>query len=310
MINKKYSLSELDFYSNLVFSDTSILFHEKHDQPLPHPADIYEPKISRLLDTHKKIFDKSKKHTEDTPPENSSIRDFIYSIDEYYDSLALIIKCFTPPKGEDNRDAMKWLKSQKSLAYTKFRDHTSKNHEIFRASCNLLKHDLTNIRSITVRNHKDKPTSGFFIETVVGPDDLRGPAPNVHKKYKNCATAFSYNHILLKSISHIAETTQCLNEIIFNNRNTSNTTRFTALSSLLKIGMEIPENFFPDEYGQPYPQIKEQKSKIQIIYPSRYRKHPKENFDQIHGVTGFAGVNTRTNSSNYTAPYLPLLNPK
>ena len=93
--------------------------------------------------------------------------------------------------------------------------------------------------------------------------------------------------------------------------NTTSTIRINTRPEILGLwGMEIPENFFPDEYGQPYPQIKEQKSKIQIIYPSRYRKHPKENFDQIHGVTGFAGVNTRTNSSNYTAPYLPLLNPK
>lgn len=298
-------------YSNLVNADSSVLYHEKHQNILPHPADILTEKLQKLTKAHKKILELSDTDIPHFVESLDHVAQLIFSVDEFYDSLPLIIKCFTPPNGADNKDVPRWLKHQKSKPYSRLLDGVSFFHNDFKNIANKLKHDHAEIAKTTLTNHHNIKVHGFYIRVATGENDQRGPAPEIHKKYKGTVnTAFSYNHFMLRSIGHIFNCIDNLNKALFSNQKTVKDHSESSLFSLLVTGSSVTHEFFPDEYSRPYANIKENHDKLEIEFPFRYRKKTNEHFDRIRSVNSPISVNGRTNSSHALLPYLQLIYPE
>ncbi|SDA57961.1 hypothetical protein SAMN03159475_2016 [Pseudomonas sp. NFPP33] len=301
----------LAIYTNLASLDPSSLHHEAHGIPLPHPADILAENLKKLRSSYKAVFDKKDISTPNFIEPLDHVKSFIYSIDEFYDSLPLIVKCFTPSGEQENHDIGKWLKQIKSPLYLSLLDSISLPHSDFRKMANKLKHAHAEVALARVSNHKGRDLQGFYIRVSTGKDDQRGPAPDIHKTYKkSVSTAFSYNHILLRSAGHIFSTLHHLNRIIFNGARPKSSVRHEDLYEILNMASEVEEVFFPDEYLRPYAKVERHKESIKIEYPFRYRKRPNENFDNIQSANSSLPFNPRTSMSHAIVPYLPLLYPE
>ncbi len=186
---------------NLLDADSSRLFHEQHEIKQAHPADILTDKLLYLNVKFQTFWKNSSLETQwdnsKNNPKGDSISDYILELDSFYDSLFLIIKCFEPPREQDNKDATRWLKGIKSVRNQKFLDSTSQSQKLFRDMANKLKHGHVSISMLTISNHKNIPVDGFYIQSIVGPNDQRGPDPDIHQLYRGAATAISYNHFAL-----------------------------------------------------------------------------------------------------------------
>lgn len=296
----------IPLYGNLLELKPDQLFHEKHINKLAHPADILSDKLSSLNRKLKSMVD----HLHDEPIRDekiSSISNYILEIDSFYDSLFLIIKCLTEPKGIDNQDVTIWLKSIKSQHYNYFIGATKKNHELFRNISNKIKHDHVGISTLTIHNHKNIEVHGFYIRSITGENDQRGPDPKIHPSYEGCATAFSYNHFILHSVGCIFHYLEYLNKSFFKAKPKNEYKESNSLD-IVSSCENIADSFFPDEYSKPYAFIKRQNNgRILINYPYRYKSSKKEMFQKIHGVNGYLEFNQRTSSSHAILPYLPLI---
>jgi len=305
--------NKLSLYNNLVNADPERLYHEQHKYILAHPADILNDALKLLVDTHEKAFVSRDDDTPQFVSEPVHLKQLIYSIDEFHDALALIIKCFTPPSETDNQNAILWLKEQKSNIHSSLLGATNLLHEDFKKMANRLKHDHAKIALTKLTNHNNVEVSGFYIQVAVGAENQLGPAPDIHKKYKSTvSTAFSLNHLLLRSIGFVLSCLTELNKSLFPKHLTSNNTtqhNSSHFFSLLKIGSKISPDFFPDEYLRSYAKIKTDNSTITIDFPFRYKKRAGENFDKIISYCSPIAINIRTSSSNAVIPYLPLMYP-
>lgn len=305
----KYIYSEskgLSLYSNLIDADGAILYHEKHENILAHPADIFRDKINALASRFKSLTE----ITEPNPFEEKNIKhtkDFILGMDEFYDSLILVIKCFTKPTQPDNKDVPSWLKSQKSPIYTTFAGATKRDHDIFRKMANKIKHDHVSIGFTKLRNHNRREVYGFYVERAIGVDGLRGPDPEIHKKYKQTIhTAFSYNHFILYSVGCIFHYIHWLNKSIFDKKS-QNHHPFSPLSSILSLANNTEIQFFPDEFVRPFSKIEHHNEEYKIEYPYRYPKKLREDFDEIKSYSSPLLFNQRTNRSHSALPYMQLI---
>lgn len=216
-----------------------------------------------------------------------------------------IIKRLTSPQGEDNKDITIWLKAIRSQVYTEFSGRTKAAHKIFRDISNKIKHGHVSIKTLTVENHSREDVRGFYVCSIIGDNDLRGPDNDIHKPYYGCATAFSYNHFILYSIGCIFEYTNHLNKILFKKQSTSK--RINNDITKILLCQNLQHAFFPDEYSKPYAFIKEQKDgRIILKYPHRYKPTKKEVFQNIYSVKSAMDFNQRTCSSHAKLPYLQL----
>jgi hypothetical protein len=184
---------------NLCEAAPDTVFHEKHSITLSHPADILYKKFNALSDKFIRLIEtRNSGIYENDKIENT--KSFILEMDSFYDSLLLIIKCFTEPDGTDNKDVAKYL--NKNYRYNKFKDSTSSHHDIFRKMANAIKHDDIEFTLLTVINHNEHNVAGFYIKRAVSENDLRGPCRTIHPVYKKNNkendTAFSYNHFILQ----------------------------------------------------------------------------------------------------------------
>jgi len=295
----------IPLYGNLLELKPDQVFHEKHTNKLAHPADILSDKLGNLNRRLKSMVD----HQYDEPISDyktTSISNYILEIDAFYDSLFLIIKCLTKPEGIDNQDVTIWLKSIKSQIYTSFVGATNQNHKLFRDMSNKIKHDHVNISTLTIHNHKNIMVPGFFIQSITGENDQRGPDPKIHTPYNGSKTAFSYNHFILHGTGCIFYNLYHLNKIFFNTKTKADHREYNALY-IAEICEKIGHDFFPDEYSRPYAFVKRQTDgRILFKYPYRY-KNRKEQFQNIHQVSGHLNFNQRTGSSHGILPYFPLL---
>lgn len=305
----------IPLYGNLLKLEQDKLFHEEHIKKLAHPADILAEKLGDL----KKKLEAMTCHICDEPITDeriSSIASYILEIDSFYDSLFLIIKCLTKPNTTvvDNKDVTIWLRSIKSKCYNDFIGATNERHKIFRDISNKIKHSHMSISPLTIRNHNNIEVHGFYIKTITGEKDQRGPDPEIHRSYNGYATAFSYNHFILCSIECIFHYLEYLNKCLLNNNLTKEHKENNLLgiveNNLLGIVLsceKITHTFFPDEYSKPYIFIKHQNnSDILISYPYKYRSEKNEIFEKIYGINWHVGCNRRTSSSHEILPYIRL----
>jgi len=298
---------------NLLDADSSRLFHEQHEIKQAHPADILTEKL-QYLNVRFQVFWKNRSletqwDNSKNNPKGDSISDYILELDSFYDSLFLIIKCFEPPSGQDNKDVMRWLKATKSVRCQKFLDSTSQSHKLFRDMANKLKHDHVLISMLTVFNHKNIPVDGFYIKSIIGLNDQWGPNPEIHQLYRGARTAISYNHFALHSIGCLFLYLHKLNKILFPKNSSNFFKQSEAASKIIFACESIDHDFYPDEYEKPFMGIKRvDADKVSLIYPYRYKKSANEFFHKISNCKAEVRFNPRTSSSNGIIPYMPLLN--
>lgn len=269
-----------------------------------HPADILRGKLSNVSKSLEKLL----KTIDDDPFQSEKFlltKTYITEIDSLYDSLFLIIKSLTPEDGEDNKDSLQWLKKNKPDSYVFFNGATKKNHELIRKISNKLKHDSSEIRSVILNNHNNIKVEGFYINSVIGEKDMQSPDPDIHPKYKGCATAFSYNHFILYSLNTMYLNLEKLNSALFNSKKCSIETH--GLFEIIKEASIINKQFFPDEYSRAFLNIKEKDGSFIIMPTYRYKKENKENVNLITNFKHLLLNNPRTNTAKATIPYLPLL---
>jgi hypothetical protein len=295
-------------YRNLCEAASNKMFHEKHSIPLSHPADILYKKFNALSDKLIRLIEtRNSDIYENDKIENT--KSFILEMDSFYDSLLLIIKCFTEPNGTDNRDVTKWL--SKNYQYNKFKDSTSSHHETFRKMSNVIKHDDIEFTLLTVVNHNEHNVAGFYIKRAVSENDLRGSCRTIHSVYKKNNkendTAFSYNHFILHSIGCIFHYMDKLNSILFDKAKSQSNKKFTEPLRVLKAAQEIEQQFYPDEYKRPYALIKEVPYGSSINFPFRYAKRPSEDFDNIKSFAPCLFFNQRTGKAADRLPYFHLI---
>lgn len=314
----KYKITEktgVNFYSNLIEASSDQLYSEKHSIILPHPADIIREKIDSLEKSlrrlHKSIADKKTAPDSSSNNDNEIIqntKDFIISFDGFYDSTALIIKCFAKPVEPDNKNAFIWLAANKSLAYQKFLGATKSNHKLFSSMADVIKHSHADISLITVKNHKNVEVLGFYIKKVIGEGDLRGPDPSIHPLYREVVhTAISFNHLSLNAIGLIFHYIHWLNKSIFGGIKPKKEHPFSALYLLVSNSKVIDEQFFPDEYLKTYGRISVGDQGFKVEYPYKYLRQLNENWNLIKSTNGPLLVNERTNISHSVLPYLQLI---
>jgi len=296
----------LSLYDNLLDLSPDYLFHEKHPEKLPHPADILNEKINKLSKKIKPLISDqdNAKHQE----KSELISSYILELDSFYDSLFLIIKCLTRPQETNNKDTIKLLKSINPEHYKRFIGATKNLHNSFRVISNKIKHDHVNISTLTIRNHNNRVVHGFYIQSSTGENDLRGPGTMIHESYFGCRTAFSYNHFLLQSIGCIFTYLDQLNKTLFKVRSKTKYDQ-SELLTIFNNCKIIPYDFFPDEYSRPFARIKDtMDGRTFFEYPYIYKNLRKESFENIYEVKAHLEINPRTGQSNKTIPYLPLIN--
>jgi hypothetical protein len=297
-------------YSNLVNADKVRLFHEAHSEILAHPADILRDKTASIFKSIRLLTEHlaDRKAGDDTLKDLT--KDLALRLDSFYDSLFLIIKCFSKPGGTPNKDVTRWLKERRESYYVSFIGATNEPHKKHRDIANKIKHDHTEISIIDLVNHKNKPVLGFFIQAIVGENDRRGPDPTIHRMHRGIVnTAFSYNHYLLGVGGHILHLLHHLNKSIFEKRPEKHEP-FPELLGIMHLLSKMEHEFFPDEFLTPYADIKARDGVIQIEYPQKYKKRAGENFDAIFSTNASLDINSRTNQSNRVIPYLQLIYPE
>lgn len=298
-------------YRHLIGTPASSLFHEKHANKTRHPADILREELQAISGKFNAIVEISRNGTkgEDSA---EKIKSFITKIDEFYEQLQVIIKCFTPPDHFEEKGRLDdALRAANRSTWQNFSGRTKNLHEPIRLAANALKHAGAKPVFVTVRNHRNVEVNGFYVSRVLGGNDQRGADPKIHKKYRGkINTAFSFNHLLSSTSGRIHCYLDALDKSIFKKKDPDPASQLIALDKLTETAAILAEDFFPDEYLNPYSKIKKDKNTYFVEFPYRYRIKPGENPDLIFEVKSKIEINQRTSSSNSFLPYLQLTRPE
>ena len=302
-----------DIYGNLFDLNDDQWNVNKSKYLHPHPADILRAKVTDLGRYLEQLYEKINDEIVYDDMRIELIKNYILALNSLYDSFFLIIKSLTPANIEDNKDAHQWLKILKPKAYISFVGSTKLQHQIIRKISNKLKHDHANIILMKLINHNKKTVYGFYVNSVIGEDDLNGPDTEIHLNYKkisnHCSTAFSFNHFLLYSLNSIIHFLEKLNVALFNSKKNKKHA-FLEYSKLIKLASKLEHEFYPDEYSRSYLNIKPQDNGFALMKTYRYKKTKGEDVDRIYSSSPYLFFNQRTSSSHTKFPYLQLLKRK
>lgn len=298
----------IDLYCNLYNATPDRLYHERHARVLPHPADIVNEKLGNVVNSYLSVCNDREVDGSPLDGKEERIKALVLEVDSFYDAMFLVIKSLTPPSSEDNKDAIKWLREAGSRPAKTFIGDTKKQHAPFRVMANKLKHDHAAIMYLTVTNHHNVDVHGFYIQSVVGEGDRRGPDPEVHKELqRNVATAFSYNHFLLYTVGSLVHYMHRLNKCLFADK-PSEHVPLNLLFTLACSASKLSQEFFPDEYRRSYARVVSQNDGYSVTPNYRYKINQNEEVGSIRSVRCGMSVNARTNKSHAIVPYFPLLN--
>lgn len=309
---KYVSLNGHKLYNHLGAAPDSNLFHESYSVPFAHPADIFLEKLSPVVDSFIELSSQLKE-IKDNADQQRLIRNLVERMNEFYDHLIVIIGCFTSPlenmSGSTQEAIVSFLKREKIPAYKKFNERTKGEHAYIRNMANVFKHKIYSVQPLSLTNHHDKEVNGFIIQVVIGPDDLRGPDRDIHPMYQGLInTGISYNHFLLSIIGRVFSYMECLDNCLFTKTSPSKKSVQPLLNKLICAAENIEYEFFPDEYGRPFAQIKTIREAKIVNFPYKYSLLGKENPDLIKSVQFSSDANHRTLKSNRMIPYLQLIN--
>lgn len=193
-------------YNRLLSLTDDQLFHERHGAPLAHPADLVSEKLSEVSDLVVRL--REDLSTGEPGARRSELtKSLVFAVNEFYDQLFLVMKCLTPPGEADalqQADVLRPLRERNAAALNKFYGPTKHEHGPMRELANVLKHQPSTIVHIEVDNHKGATAHGFFVQIVVGADDLRGPHRVIHPMYRaKVNTGISYNYLLLAVVARV-----------------------------------------------------------------------------------------------------------
>jgi len=204
-------------------------------------------------------------------------KELLDSLNAFIDNTYLIIKAFYPPeKVNDKTDfAYLWLKKADSKNYYFYYDKIKSYREHLAPIVNLLKHDESRMGFLENQTEKDN-IFGYYIDGIDANGAI-GTNLNIHKKYKNMDTAFSFNRDLKYHLVNFYFIAHFVKETIQNIVNTKIPTINTEVEeeNNSKIFMicdkisHLPNLFFIDEYEKKLPQVKtDTYEEIELVYPA------------------------------------------
>ncbi|OYZ79732.1 MAG: hypothetical protein B7Y09_09435 [Polaromonas sp. 24-63-21] len=237
----------------------------------------------------------------------------VLSLNEFYDHLFLIIKCLTPPgakAGQRQTDVLNELRESNGLVLRNFYAPTKGEHNLIRDIANVLKHQPSSIVLLQLVNHRGAGVSGFIVQVVIGPDDLRGPSRTIHPMYRaKVNTGISFNHFLLNVLGRVFSYIERLDAALFTAASPEADCRLQSLDQLIATAQTIESEFFPDEYRRPFAQLTSRGETRVVRFPARYRLARNENPDHIQSVNVPGVINQRTSQFHQLLPYLQLTRP-
>lgn len=275
----------------------------KHN--MRHPSEIFKIKINRLLSTLKDldrdVQDSIKRDSQFDINESTTkkIFDYVQAIDALYDSSFLIIKSLNETVEEDNQDAIKWCKSNCKDIYSIFKSPVCRYHDLIRVISNKIKHDVLKINFVSLVNNKHVKILGFYFSNVIGEKNLNGADIDIHQRYKDSSTAFSYNFFINYTIGLIFYIADNLNRSLFKGKKLNNQEYicWPEGTDFLRILKNYSEDFFPDEYHKYCMKLEKNKNTMNIVFP--YKANAYQGFKIISVQPSFIFSNNVKNKIPY-----------
>lgn len=301
-----------NLYCHLVAVPASALFHELHSSPLAHPADLLSEKLKEVVELYVRLAN-DVRDGEASAHRADLTKALVLCVNEFYDQLFLIIKCLTPPgptEGQRQADILALLRDSNGAVLNKFYGPTKGEHSLIRDIANVLKHQPSSIGLLQVVNHRGVSVQGFVVQSVIGPDDLRGPNRQIHPMYRlKVNTGISFNHFLLNVLGRMFSYMERLDAALFTTSSPTAECHLANLDLLIETAQTIEHDFFPDEYKKPLAQLTTRRETKVVTFPYRSRPVRGENPDHIQSVNSHALINPRTSRSHQMLPYLQLTRP-
>jgi len=298
-------------FANLTNAADEALFHQIHRPPIEHPADLLYQELEDVAKLYVEAADSAATSDPDSfeSPALAATDLLIRTVNEFYEQLHVIIKCFSAPdENSEKKTLHDFLRSRNPRAHQSFMSSTKAHHEPVRLAANALKHRAARLAPIGLTNHNSVLVAGFYVRTTTGPEDQRGPDPEVHKRYRGTVhTAFSFNHFLLRVAGMIFLCLDRLDQALFNERSTARTP-LPPLERVLRRASKIQAEFFPDEYDRPTARISSTETCILVRYPQLPRIRNGEFPDRMARATLQIRSTGRAKASMHSVlPYLQLM---
>lgn len=319
-IIEKHGNFDTDLYNFLKLIPDNILFYKEHN--LRHPLAIYHLSSSRVFEAFKKTYNEFKnlnayynqsfRNTKNIEKLSKNLTELLNSLMSFIDDGYHLMKCLYPIKLVRKKIiyADKWLEQVDKKIIDDYKKKISIYKDKLSIIVNKIKHQHARIRFIEFKTKKGN-ILGYFIEGV-GANGIICPDPEIHQKFLNMDTAFSFNRELKYHLCYfyfIAKNIKdTLEDIIIKNglrtfKLIKAKETFNINKNILEICCKIsslPNLFFFDEYNKGIPEIKinSKRNNLEFIFPSQiYIDETFENF-KITLLTKSNGV-----SKTYQLPY-------
>ncbi|BCB42054.1 hypothetical protein B9J90_04035 [Vibrio sp. V09_P4A23P171] len=240
-----------------------------------HPAETFDLKINRLLSALKdldlEVQSNVERDTQFDIDESMAKKLFTYvqTVDELYDASFLIMKSLNDTITSENQDAIKWCQSNCNEPYSEFKGAVDGYHKLIRMISNKVKHDSLRVDFVSLVNNRGIKTFGFYFSNVIGDNNLNGADVDIHQKYKDSSTAFSYNYFISYTLGLIFYLIDKLNSALFKGKKLKNNDYigWSAGVGLLNIFQKYNEDFFPDEYEKYCMRLEKNKNTMKVVFP-------------------------------------------
>lgn len=258
-------------YNLLNTLDGITLFNDEHD--LRHPLSIYLLSFSNVIRYCSEVLDLLEK-------KDSNVKEkyimFLNSVNAFIDDGYNILKCFYPSNAVNNKEqfADRWLEKIDSNSIKTYRANIKPYIKDTRYIINKVKHEHGRITQMIVKTNIGS-CLGFFLEKYH--DGALQPDEEIHKKYNNQHTCFSYKLNIMKNLCAIYYISEELSKYIENNiikkkiiLKKVESTQDKNIKSILKRIWSLGPILFEDEYFKALDVIEldEKNEEIRIISPA------------------------------------------
>jgi len=244
---------------------------------LRHPGGIYNLTTNYILNDFIDLLNELKEHQADYKKDRAiklekKFRDLINNFFKFYDScFELMQGCcnqHTPP--QEKEFLYKWLERNNYDVGKEFHDKTKNEIDYFRKIYNKLKHSSNAIQPINFHVN-NSAIMGYYIQSA-SPDGSLGPDEELHPKHQNTHSANSYNFSLRRLYYLIYFVSEKLKEVLLKHfQDVYSITLVINLShkhddklwkDLFERIDELPNSYFPNEFGKDIPETKIEKNKF------------------------------------------------
>ncbi|EPP4755564.1 hypothetical protein ACURKV_003556 [Morganella morganii] len=211
-----------------------------------------------------------------------ALLDFVESMDKLHDIAYLTIRNISSiVEDESLANSIEWVKKHEHNKYELLKGAISKDHEWIRLISNLKKHDDIRVGFLNMTTRSGKTVYGFFFGTIK--EGVFTPNSDVHKQYKNGATAFSYNRFINQVVLHLFKIIKELNKALFNGVRGKDINEHSCSSiiKIIQIADQVEQIFFPDEYNRKILIIRKNKSSYSLTSDKTKYIDKFESFGQV-----------------------------